>query len=137
MKWIIRARGHPNITAKHPTTFMFTMEKEIGPRADCVVGVQAETGAAGLDQNLKKLLKSGATVKLLISCGGVREEVLAKGHPSLSFDHPTDIVVRKSSYTCGRTIAILADKGAADFSRELVEKLQHPNEVLLTIEILL
>jgi hypothetical protein len=39
---------------------------------------------------------------------------------------PADLVVRKSDYVCGRTLAILADKAAKDLSRKLVEKLRNP-----------
>jgi hypothetical protein len=52
----------------------------------------------------------------------------------LQFTHQTDLVVRKSDYVCGRTLAIRADKAASDFSRELVEKLKDPNqEVKVTL----
>jgi hypothetical protein len=38
------------------------------------------------------------------------------------------MVVRKSSYVDDRTLAISADKAAADLSRELVEKLRNPKQ---------
>jgi hypothetical protein len=130
MEWTIRARGHPNITARHPTTFMLTAEDDIGPRADCVVGVGAEAGAAGLDPELKRILRSGRTVEIILSAGGVSERILAEGHRSLTLEHPTDIVVRKSRYICGRTVAISASKGAADLSRELVRRLRDPKTIV-------
>ena len=67
----------------------------------------------------------------------MKEIVKAKGGPQLQFTHITDLVVRKSEYTCGRTLAIFADKAACDFSRELVEKLKDTNQVVkvtLTVE---
>lgn len=133
MEWVIRAWGHPNITAKHPTTFMLTKDEEIGRRADCVIGVRAEAGAADLDEELKKILRSGAAVEITISSGGLQERVLARGHPSLPLNHPRDIVVRKSAYICGRTLAISAEKGAAELSRDLVKKMRSPDEEVLLI----
>ena len=64
-----------------------------------------------------------ATMKL-------KETVKAKGSPQLQFTHQTDLVVRKSSYVCGRTLAIDADKAAIDISRELVEKLKDPKQTI-------
>jgi hypothetical protein len=54
--------------------------------------------------------------------------VKAQGHPSLTFTHPTDLVIRKSDYVCGRTLAIRADIAACDLSRKLVEKLHNSNQ---------
>jgi hypothetical protein len=36
------------------------------------------------------------------------------------------MVVRKSSYVCARTLAVKADKAAADLSRDIVQKLRDP-----------
>ena len=72
--------------------------------------------------------KLGAQITIMIEAGELKETVKAKGSPQLQFTHPTDLVVRKSSYVCGRTLAIGADKAAIDFSRELVEKLKDPNQ---------
>jgi hypothetical protein len=38
------------------------------------------------------------------------------------------MVVRKSSYIDDRTLAVNADKAAADLPRKLVEKLQNPKQ---------
>jgi len=65
---------------------------------------------------------------ITIEAGGEVETVNALGSPQLMFTHPTDLVVRKSDYVCGRTLAIKADKAARDLSRRLVEKLRNPNQ---------
>ena len=126
VKWVVRARGHPNITATHRTTFMTTRDPEVGPRGDCIIGVKAEMGAAHLPQALKNLVRSGKEFIIRISAGGVEEKVMAKGHPALSLVHPRDLVVRKSRFLCGRTVAIEADKAAIDLSRKLIAKLKDP-----------
>jgi hypothetical protein len=105
---------------------MLTKDRELGPRGDCAVGVEAEKSTADLDPNLKRALRSGSDVVITISAGGISEEISAKGHPSLPLDHPNDLVVRRSDFICGRTLAILADKAAVDFSREFVEILRDP-----------
>jgi hypothetical protein len=126
MGWVIRARGHPMITAKHRTTFMITKEEELGPRGDCVIGVGAERSAAELDPELKRLIVLGGPVIIRLRVGRLSDEVRARGHPALTFTHPSDIVVRKSYFICGRTLAVGADKAAADLSRKLVAALKDP-----------
>ena len=41
-----------------------------------------------------------------------------------------DMVARKSSYTCGRTLMVQCDKAAVDIPKELVEFLQDPETVI-------
>jgi hypothetical protein len=130
MEWVIKARGHPNITARHRTTFMLTKDREVGSRGDCAIGTEAEKSTADLDPGLKLALRSGSDMVIIVSAGGISEEISAKGHPSLPLDHPGDLVVRKSDFICGRTLAISADKAAADFSREFVEALREPSTII-------
>jgi len=133
---VIRAKGHPRITARHPTTLMITKDEEVGPKGDCIVGVAANKGAVGLSGELKSALRSGAAVNITIEAGGEMEEARAFGHPSLTLVHPKDLVVRKSKFTCGRTLAVGADKAAADLSKALVAKLRDPSiEVKVTIKV--
>jgi len=78
-----------------------------------------------------------ARIIVIIEADGEKEVVEAWGSPRLTFTHPTDLVVRKSDYVCGRTLAIRAEKAANDLSRRLVEKLRNPKQkvkVTLTAE---
>ena len=126
---VIHARGHGNIQATHKTTFEVTREKALTKRGDCVVAVDATKGAVGLHSRFKEAAKrDGAQITIAIEVGDLREVVKARGSPRLLFLHPTDLVVRKSDYVCGRTIAIRADKAAIDISREIVEKLREPDQ---------
>lgn len=135
LKEEIIARGHPNITASHYNTLQITRESNISRRADCVIGVQADKSISELSEEIKKAIR-GKKLKIVLRLPdyGIGEEVHAIGAPS-DFSHPTDIVVRKSSYVCGRTLAIKADKAAKDISREMVEFLKLP-DTLLVFEIL-
>jgi hypothetical protein len=132
---VITARGHPQITAEHRTTLMVTRDSEVGPKGDCIVAVAADKGAAGLSEGLKSALRSGVAIDITIEAGGEREKICAVGNPSLTFKHPRDLVIRKSGFVCGRTLAVSADKAAADLSRKLVAKLRDPSaEAKITIE---
>ena len=74
------------------------------------------------------LRRENTKVSILIEVGTVKESINAFGSPKLILSHPKDIVVRKSSYICTRTLAINADKAAFDLSRKLVEKLRNPKQ---------
>ncbi|WP_232215811.1 DUF371 domain-containing protein [Archaeoglobus veneficus] len=129
---VIIAWGHPNITAKHPTTLEITKDEHLTPRGDCIIGVRASKAISDLPQEIKGCLCGGkkAMIVLYLPDYGMREVVTGFGSPRLTFTHPTDIVVRKSDYVCGRTLIIKADKAAADLSREMVRLLKDPSTEL-------
>lgn len=118
------AKGHPNIRASHPTTLMITKDEVVGLRGDCVVAVGATKGAAEVSDELKRAIRSGAALSVTIEADGEAEEIHAFGHPSLTLRHPSDLVVRKSEFLCERTLAIKADKAAADLRRDLIARLR-------------
>lgn len=132
---VITAKGHPRITARHPTTLMITKDEEVGPKGDCIVGVAANKGATGLSEELKSAICLGAAVDITVEVGDEMNKIHARGHPLLTFTHPKDLVIRKSKFTCGRTLAIGADKAAVDLPRKFVTKLQDPRtKIRISIE---
>lgn len=135
---VFSARGHENVQSTHRTTFEVTKEEALSNRGDCILAVEATKAAADLQVEFKEAArKEGARITITIEADELKETVQAKGSPQLQFTHQTDLVVRKSSYVCGRTLAIDADKAAIDFSRELVKKLKNPKQtvkVTLTVE---
>jgi hypothetical protein len=126
---VIFARGHENIQATHRTTFEITKEPTLTKRGDCIVAVEATKGAADLPLEFKEAArKKGAQITITIEAEELKEIVKTKGSPRLLFTHPTDLVVRKTDYVCGRTLAIGADKAASDLSRKLIEKIQDSSQ---------
>jgi len=126
---VIFARGHENIQATHKTTFEITKGPALTKRGDCIIAVEATKGAADLPLEFKKTArKKGAQIMITIEAGELIEVVKSMGSPRLLFTHPTDLVVRKSGYVCGRTLAIRADKVASDLSRKFVEKIKDPSQ---------
>jgi hypothetical protein len=134
----IIAHGHENIRSTNKTTFEITKENYLTKRGDCIVAVDATKGAADLSQQFKKVVRNeDAQITIEIEADGEKETVKAWGSLGLTLTHSTDLVVRKSSFVCNRTLAIRADKAACDFSRSLVEKLQNPKQkvkITLTAE---
>ena len=136
---VIFAHGHKNVQATHPTTLEITKEEKLTKRGDCIIAVSADKALTDLSVKFKDYLrKENARISLLIEAGEVVDVINAIGSPKLMLTHPTDMVVRKSSYICNRTLAIQADKAAIDLSRKLVEKLKNPEQkvkITLTVKV--
>jgi hypothetical protein len=130
----IVAYGHENIRATHKTTLEITKETDLSKKGDCIIAVAANKGLADLSRRFKEALcKEDAKLTIQIRIGRDVEAVKASGSPHLTLVHPTDFVVRKSNYVCGRTLAIQTDKAACGISRELVGKLQNPKQKVTII----
>lgn len=130
--------GHAMVRALHERTIEITTEEHLTLRGDCIVGVSASKGVAQLSPPMKRALRSdGARVRLTIVAPGGEFSFAARGSKDLSFESPTDIVIRRSSFVCGRTLAILAESSAREIPRELVGTLKSPRALgLLRIEVL-
>ncbi len=128
-KEVVVARGHTNITARHRTTFQLTTEEEVTTSGDCIVGVGADKGALDISQPLKDHLLQGGRVDMefILPQYGLKESITGYGSKEMSFTHGSDMVVRKSSYVCGRTLAVNADKASADFNTEIARLLSDPD----------
>jgi len=110
-----KAQGHTNITSTHRTTLMTTKDEYLTREGDCIVAVNADKGLMDLPDDTKEVARSGETViSLKLEAGGEEFTVRGRGHPGLTYTDPNDIVVRKSSYVCGRTLMVEADKAACD-----------------------
>ncbi|UCE28979.1 MAG: DUF371 domain-containing protein [Candidatus Bathyarchaeota archaeon] len=121
----VDACGHENILSNHKTTFEITRKSTLTKHGDCIIAVGATKGAKDLHSKLKEAMKrEDARITIIIEAGETREKIKARGSTRLLFTHPTDMVVRRSNYVCGRTIAVKANKTAKDISRKLVEKIQ-------------
>jgi hypothetical protein len=136
---IILAYGHENVLATHKTTLAITKNSQLSKRGDCIIAVSANKAVEDLSRKFKQALhRDTAKITILIEADEIAETVNASGNPQLILTHPADIVVRKSSYICNRTLAIQADKAACDLSRKLIERLRDPNQkvkITLTLKI--
>jgi hypothetical protein len=116
--------GHRNISATHKTTFEITKSKSLTKRGDCIIGVAADKACADLDQRIKDALRKGGVVHLTICVGDLSFKVRAEGSPQLMLTDEEDIVVRRSSYICPRTLAVKANAAACDIPRPIVDLLR-------------
>lgn len=135
----IFAKGHRNVQATHKSTFEITKEDDLSSEGDCVIAVSADKAPADLSTEFKRALRrKDAEFAILIEAGEIAETVNALGSPHLILSHPSEIVVRKSSYISDRTLAVRADKSARELSRKLIEKLRNPKQeakITLTVRV--
>ncbi len=126
-----KAYGHENIVGKHETTVELTTEKHLTKQGTCIVGVCADIALSDLDSEIKRLAsKSSTKIILKMSVDGNSEEVSGTGSPGLLYLNSTSMVARKSSYECGRTVMVNADKAASNLSRDFVDRLKKPGAVI-------
>jgi hypothetical protein len=136
MEYTFKAHGHHNVTSKHKTTFEVTQDEEIGFAADCIVGVLSKVSLNDLSQQMKDTIQDGDTrIQVILETANSKDVITGYGHPALSLDHPTDIVCRKSDYTCSRTLMIRADKAAVDLDHDLVRDLMDGKSLKVTIKV--
>jgi hypothetical protein len=133
---IIRCRGHPFVLGTHPTTFEVTCEEHLTHNGNCIIGIGADKGCAGLSAAFRKILAhDDAVLVTRLSTGNFEVEVRSRGSAHLTLDHPADIVWRRSTFSCARTIGICSDQVAATLPRELIARLRNGDEMTVTLTV--
>lgn len=131
---IIRCRGHPLVLGTHPTTFEVTCEDYLSKNGNCIVGIAAEKGCAGLSPAFKYVLTHNDAVLItLLECDGVSVTIRSQGSSQFLLDNLTDMVWRKSTFICGRTIGIMSDRVALTLPRDLMIRLARGNAMVVTL----
>lgn len=134
---VVHARGHPNITGTHRSTFEVTRDTTITKAADCIIAVGADKGSASLSGPFKSAAaRDDAFISCTIEAGGFRDTVTGWGSREFTFTVEDSMVFRVSNYVCGRTVMIHADKPATRLDRRLIEALAEGNKatIELTVE---
>ena len=133
---IIRCQGHPLVFGTHPTTFEVTCEEHLTGNGNCIIGVAADKGCAGLSAEFRQVLAhDDAVLVTQLSAGNADVVVRSRGSANLTLDHLTDLVWRRSSFTCGRTIGIYSDHVAATLPRELIAALRQGEEMIVSLTV--
>ena len=131
---IIHCRGHPLVSGNHPTTFEVTAESHLTSTGNCIIGIAADKGCAGLSPEFKKVLShDNARLCTRLVCGGVEVAIHSQGSSQFTLAHPTDLVWRRSTFVCGRTIGILSDHVAATLPDELIKNLVAEKTMMVTM----
>ncbi len=127
MRFEIQFSGHENIRSNHQKTIEITKESYLTPSGDCIIGVNASASCADLPDAIKKKLQDpNSKVNFSIKVGSHEFVVEGRGHENLILTHLEDIVIRKSSFVCPRTLAVKCDKASDLMPREMISLLQNP-----------
>lgn len=132
----IRCRGHRNVLSLHAGTFMITKDLHLTCKGDCIIAIGADKGAADLSPAFRKALSiDDAMLFTKLTCRGISITAFSWGSAGMTLLHPTDMVWRKSTYVCGRTVGIGSDLAAKDLPRELVDCLRNGEELLVEMTV--
>ena len=127
MKIEIPFTGHKHVLSLHEKTLEITKEENLTPKGDCILGVNSSMACFDLPEKMKKKIQNPKSkIKFAINVEEYSFQIQGQGSEKLTLKHVSDIVLRKSAFTCSRTIAINCDKASSDIPRDLVSLLQNP-----------
>ena len=127
MKLTIPFTGHEQVLSLHEKTLEITKESNLTPQGDCIVGVNSGISCIDLPEKMKeKIQDPKSKIKFTLKVEKFTFKIQGQGSKKLTLKHVSDIVLRKSAFTCSRTIAINCDKASSDIPRDLVSLLQNP-----------
>lgn len=137
MRFDIRFSGHTNVRSLHQKTIEITTDTDLTPSGDCIVGIGADCGCAGIPDEMKKMMRrSDVQIRLSIIVNDEVFSVNGTGHERLELTHLHDIVMRKSRFVCPRTVAIRCDGSSDEIPRSMITALQDPAQNgILRIEV--
>jgi hypothetical protein len=128
MREEIHFHGHRNIQALHKSTLEVTKDEYLTLRGDCIIGVRADKACKDIDEKIKARLRMDeAIVKVIIAVNSLEFSFYAKGSSKLPLSDHSSIVIRKSTYTCDRTLAIKSSAAAIDIPRYIIDLLKDEN----------
>ncbi len=123
--------GHPNITATHKSTLEFTKENNVTLRGDCILGVSATTSLYDLPEEMKQAIQKGNEMEVELLIDGEKIVIKGRGHKNLLLSNKQAMVIRKSEFTCPRTLMIDADAAAKDIPNSVLAKMKNPNKTMI------
>ena len=116
---------HPNVQSLHGKTVEITKDDHLTLSGDCIIGVRASKACANLDETLSRRLKSNdSVVTIQIMVGSESFVITGKGDERFTLQNPHDIVIRKTSFVCPRTMSVRCDRASSDVPRKMVKMLQ-------------
>ena len=124
MNFKIKARGHENVLSLHKSTFEITKDKDLSLSGDCIIGLDIDKSMEDFPEEFKeKLANDDTKVIVELRTPNASDTIEGYGHHDLTLSHPTDIVCRKSTFVCSRTLMIKSNKAAIDLNRDLIKDL--------------
>lgn len=135
MKYSFIAYGHENVTALHKSTFEITTDKTLTLKGDCIIGVNSDTTLNDFPEQLKNIIKTdNKKIELILETDNFIDSISGYGSSNLTLNHPSDMVCRKSDFTCSRTLMINCNKAAKDLDKNLIHELKKGSNLKVTIK---
>ena len=134
MNFKIMAKGHENVLSLHKSTFEITKDKDLSLAGDCIIGLDIDKSMVDFPQEFKeKLANDDTKVIVELKTPNAYDTIEGYGHHDLTLSHPTDIVCRKSTFVCSRTLMIKSNKAAIDLNRDLIKDLANGQSMEVNI----
>ena len=106
MKLTIPFTGHEQVLSLHEKTLEITKDDSLTPQGDCIVGVNSGISCIDLPEKMKeKIQNPKSKISFTLKVGKFSFKIQGHGSEKLTLKHVSDIVLRKSAFTCSRTIA--------------------------------
>jgi uncharacterized protein len=122
----IRSFGHPNIRAKHKTTFQVTKESHISLKADCIIGVKTDFSCSTFFEKYGIYLEDKKKVDFKIIVNKFEYNGFGYFSNKLRMTDDKDMVFRKSSFESDRTALVNCSIAASDLPSNMVEEMKNP-----------
>jgi len=136
MEFEFEAKGHENVRSQHKTTFEVTTDNYLTPQGDCIIGVNSNTTLNDIPEEMKEKIRTDKTkITIILKTAHATDTITGEGSSKLTLTHPSDMVIRKSTFTCDRTLMINADKAAKDLKTELINDLKNCEKLRIIIKI--
>ena len=137
MNFKIMARGHENVLSLHKSTFEITKDKDLSLSGDCIIGLDIDKSMEDFPDEFKeKLANDDTKVIVELKTPNASDTIEGYGHHDLTLSHPTDIVCRKSTFVCSRTLMIKSNKAAIDLNRDLIKDLANGESMEVNIKLI-
>ena len=134
MNFKIKAKGHENVLYLHKSTFEITKDKDLSLAGDCIIGLDIDKSMEDFPDEFKeKLANDDTKVIVELRTPNASDTIGGYGHHDLTLSHPTDIVCRKSTFVCSRTLMIKSNKAAIDLNRDLIKDLANSESMEVNI----
>ena len=134
MNFKIKAKGHENVLSLHKSTFEITKDNDLSLSGDCIIGLDIDKSMEDFPEDFKeKLANDDTKVIVELKTPNASDTIEGYGHHDLTLSHPTDIVCRKSTFVCSRTLMIKSNKAAIDLNRDLIKDLANGESMEVNI----
>ncbi len=136
MDYSFLAKGHENVRSEHKSTFEITKDSTLSPRGDCIIGVDSEVSLQSLPENIRNAIQTdNKRIELLLETPNGSDKIVGEGSTKFTLSHPTEMVCRKSTFVCSRTLMYKCDKAAIDLDKNLIKDLQEGEDLKVTLRV--